>query len=125
MHLGQQRDVDIDHVAGGVIFIGDVRLQFLRDRQMLQFEPARIIGRRHVEIAAGHEQLHLRILLHRDGEVGKDVGQRDQRAADAGLLLSVTADSVIRLVPPLILSMAEADEIVAILVPIIEAFLKE
>ena len=48
-----------------------------------------------------------------------------QRAADAGLLISVTADTVIRLVPPLILSEKEADEIVAILVPLIEAFLKE
>jgi acetylornithine/N-succinyldiaminopimelate aminotransferase len=32
---------------------------------------------------------------------------------------------VIRLVPPLILTRAEADEMVAILVPLIEAFLKE
>lgn len=58
-------------------------------------------------------------------ELAKPCGAIVQRAADAGLLLSVTADSVIRLVPPLILTTAEADEIVAILVPIIEAFLKE
>jgi acetylornithine/N-succinyldiaminopimelate aminotransferase len=32
--------------------------------------------------------------------------------ADAGLLLSVTADTVIRLVPPLIMTIAEADEVV-------------
>jgi len=32
---------------------------------------------------------------------------------------------VIRMVPPLILSVAEADEIVAILVPLIKAFLAE
>jgi acetylornithine/N-succinyldiaminopimelate aminotransferase len=32
------------------------------------------------------------------------------RAAEAGLLISVTADTVIRLVPPLILTPAEADE---------------
>jgi acetylornithine/N-succinyldiaminopimelate aminotransferase len=48
-----------------------------------------------------------------------------QRCADAGLMLSVTADSVVRLVPPLILTMAEADEIVAILVPQIKQFLAE
>jgi acetylornithine aminotransferase len=47
------------------------------------------------------------------------------RAMDAGLLLSVTADSVIRLVPPLILSAAEAEQIVAILVPIIKTFLTD
>ena len=47
------------------------------------------------------------------------------RAMEAGLLLSVTADSVIRLVPPLILSEAEAAEIVAILAPLVKDFLKE
>lgn len=48
-----------------------------------------------------------------------------QRAADAGVLISVTADSVVRLVPPLILTTAEADEIVAKLCPLISALLKE
>ena len=47
------------------------------------------------------------------------------RAAEAGLLISVTADSVIRLVPPLILTAAEADEIVAILAPLVKQFLAE
>ncbi len=47
------------------------------------------------------------------------------QALEAGLLLSVTADSVIRLVPPLILSTKEADEIISILVPLIKAFLDE
>ena len=48
------------------------------------------------------------------------------RRADAarrrtnGLLISVTADNVIRLVPPLILTEAEADEIVAILAPLVQ-----
>ena len=56
-------------------------------------------------------------------ELDRPCGVILQRACDAGLLLSVTADSVIRLVPPLILSQAEADEIVAILVPIIKRFL--
>ncbi|MDH5338572.1 MAG: aspartate aminotransferase family protein [Rubrivivax sp.] len=46
-------------------------------------------------------------------------------AADAGLLLSVTADRVIRLVPPLILSADEAQQIVAILAPLVRAFLAE
>jgi len=55
----------------------------------------------------------------------KPCGEILNRAADKGLLLSVTADSVIRLVPPLILSEAEADEIVAILCPLIKQFLGE
>ena len=58
-------------------------------------------------------------------ELTKPCGVLTERAAEAGLLLSVTADSVIRLVPPLILTEAEADEIVGILVPLIEAFLQE
>lgn len=48
-----------------------------------------------------------------------------QRALEAGLLLSVTADSVIRLVPPLVMSTEEADEVLGILVPLIKAFLRE
>ena len=58
-------------------------------------------------------------------ELTKPCGALTQRALDAGLLISVTADNVVRLVPPLILTEAEADEIVDLLVPLIEAFLKE
>jgi acetylornithine aminotransferase len=58
-------------------------------------------------------------------DLAKPCGALVQRAADAGLLISVTADSVVRLVPPLILTMAEADTIVAILVPLISALIKE
>jgi acetylornithine aminotransferase len=47
------------------------------------------------------------------------------RAAQAGLLISVTADSVIRLVPPLILSAGEAEQIVALLAPLVKTFLAE
>ena len=58
-------------------------------------------------------------------ELTKPCGVITQRAADAGLLLSVTADSVIRMVPPLIMTTAEADEVAAILLPLIHAFLAE
>lgn len=44
-----------------------------------------------------------------------------RQALDVGLLISVTADNVVRLAPPLILSPAEADEIVHRLVPLIRA----
>ena len=56
-------------------------------------------------------------------ELDRPCGEVLTRAMDAGLLLSVTADRVVRLVPPLILTAAEADEIVAILCPIIKTFL--
>ncbi|QDL53973.1 aspartate aminotransferase family protein [Rhodoferax aquaticus] len=58
-------------------------------------------------------------------DLNKPCGALVQRAVDAGLLISVTADSVIRLVPPLILTTAEADQIVSILSPLVSAFLKE
>ncbi|VTU35332.1 Acetylornithine aminotransferase [Variovorax sp. PBL-H6] len=58
-------------------------------------------------------------------ELDRPCGVILNRACEAGLLLSVTADSVIRLVPPLILSVAEADEIVAILAPLVKTFLAE
>ena len=52
-------------------------------------------------------------------------GELLKRAADNGLLLSVTADTVIRLVPSLTMTIAEADEVVGILVPLIKQILKE
>ena len=58
-------------------------------------------------------------------ELDRPCGDILNRAAAAGLMLSVTADKVIRLVPPLILSADEAAQIVAILCPIIKGFLAE
>ena len=53
-------------------------------------------------------------------ELAQPCGALVGQCADNGLLISVTADSVVRLVPPLILSAAQADEIVAILCPLIQ-----
>lgn len=47
------------------------------------------------------------------------------RAAEAGLLISVTADRVIRLLPPLIINATEAERVVAILGPLVRQFLAE
>ncbi|MEI8157204.1 MAG: aspartate aminotransferase family protein [Burkholderiales bacterium] len=58
-------------------------------------------------------------------DLSKPCGALVQQAAEAGLLISVTADSVIRLVPPLIMTTAEADQVVAILCPLISALLKD
>ena len=58
-------------------------------------------------------------------ELDRPCGVILTRAAEAGLMLSVTADKVIRLVPPLILSTDEAAQIVAILCPLIKTFLSE
>ena len=56
-------------------------------------------------------------------ELDRPCGEILGLAANAGLMLSVTADRVIRLVPPLILSLDEAAQIVAILCPLIKTFL--
>lgn len=56
-------------------------------------------------------------------ELDRPCGALLAQGAERGLLFSVTAERVVRLVPPLILSQAEADEIVAILVPLIKDFL--
>ena len=58
-------------------------------------------------------------------ELDKPCSVLTTRAAEVGLLISVTADTVIRLVPPLIITQAEADEIVSLLVPLIKQFLAE
>jgi len=58
-------------------------------------------------------------------ELGKPCGVLINRAAEAGLLISVTADSVIRLLPPLIMTQTEADEMLGLLLPLVRQFLAE
>ena len=56
-------------------------------------------------------------------ELDRPCGALLGQAAQAGLLISVTADRVIRLVPSLILSADEAKQLIAILCPLIREFL--
>jgi len=58
-------------------------------------------------------------------ELDRPCGEIVKRALAAGLVTNVTADKVIRLLPPLIIKEAEARELVAILVPLVKAFLAE
>ncbi len=58
-------------------------------------------------------------------ELDRPCGALLRRAAEHGLLISVTADNVIRLLPPLVISAAEIDELLAILVPLVREFLQE
>ncbi len=58
-------------------------------------------------------------------ELDRPCGVLLQRAAEAGLMISVTADRVIRLLPALILSADEARQMAAILVPLVKKFLAE
>ena len=56
-------------------------------------------------------------------ELSKPCGALMQQAMEKGLLISVTADSVVRLVPSLTLTEAQASDIAAILCPLISQFL--
>jgi acetylornithine aminotransferase len=58
-------------------------------------------------------------------ELERPCGALLGRAAEAGLMISVTAEKVVRLLPALILSLDEAEQIAAILCPLIEGFLLE
>ena len=58
-------------------------------------------------------------------ELTKPCSELTARSAEKGLLISVTADTVIRMVPPLIITAAEIDEIVAILIPLVIQLLTE
>jgi len=56
-------------------------------------------------------------------ELDRPCGELVKTALDAGLLINVTADNVVRLVPPLVISKAEADQLVGELAPMIRSFL--
>src|SRR5262249_11783194 len=58
-------------------------------------------------------------------ELDRPCGDIERRGLEAGLVANVTADKVIRLVPPLIISEAEVKQLVATLAPIIKSFLAE
>jgi acetylornithine aminotransferase len=56
-------------------------------------------------------------------ELDRPCGDLVKTALEAGLLINVTADNVIRLVPPLVMSAAEADQLTSELAPMIRSFL--
>jgi acetylornithine/N-succinyldiaminopimelate aminotransferase len=58
-------------------------------------------------------------------ELDRPCGEVATLALEAGVFANVTQDSIIRLLPPLIINAFEAREIVARLVPVIKAFLAE
>jgi acetylornithine aminotransferase len=58
-------------------------------------------------------------------ELDRPCGDLVRRALEAGLIINVTADKVVRLLPPLVIQESEARLLVAILAPLIKAFLAE
>jgi acetylornithine/N-succinyldiaminopimelate aminotransferase len=58
-------------------------------------------------------------------ELDRPCGDLVRRGLEAGIVINVTADRVVRLLPPLVIREAEARELVAILVALVKAFLAE
>jgi acetylornithine aminotransferase len=58
-------------------------------------------------------------------ETRQPCGELVKAALDAGLVINVTADNVIRLLPPLVMSEAEGRTVVDRLLPLIKAFLEK
>src|SRR5882672_5645206 len=58
-------------------------------------------------------------------ELERPCGDLVMRALEKGLLINVTMDNVIRLLPPLIMNESEAHEVLSILVPLVHAFLAQ
>jgi len=58
-------------------------------------------------------------------ELDRPCGDIVRRALAAGLVANVTAERVIRLLPPLVIREPEAKQLVEILAPLVKAFLAE
>jgi acetylornithine/N-succinyldiaminopimelate aminotransferase len=58
-------------------------------------------------------------------ELKEPCGELVKQALDAGLVINVTADNVIRMLPPLVMSEAEGRQVVERLVPLVKAFLEK
>jgi len=56
-------------------------------------------------------------------ELDRPCGDLVNRALDQGLLINVTMDNVIRLLPPLVMNEGEARGVLSILVPLVREFL--
>ena len=56
-------------------------------------------------------------------ELDRPCGDIVTMSLDKGLVLNVTADSVVRLVPPLVMTEAEGRQLVDLLVPVVKSFL--
>jgi acetylornithine/N-succinyldiaminopimelate aminotransferase len=56
-------------------------------------------------------------------ELARPCGELVLRALEAGLVMNVTADNVIRMLPPLVMNAAEAQEVLSRLVPVLKEFL--
>jgi acetylornithine aminotransferase len=106
------RIMEEDHLLANVIKVGD-------------HLKARLTKGLQAEMASGQVREIRGQGLMLGVALARPCGDLIMRCAEAGLLISVTAESVVRLIPPLILTIAEADEIAAIVVTQIKKFFSE
>lgn len=90
---------------------------------------AGVVGERiHTGLKDGFKQVSGVVEVRGQGlmigvELDRPCGELVKLALAAGLVINVTADNVIRLLPPLVMTDAEADELVALLVSVTSQFL--
>jgi acetylornithine aminotransferase len=58
-------------------------------------------------------------------ELARPCGELVLQALEAGLVLNVTADNVVRMLPPLVMSEAEGRMVVERLAPLLKSFLEK
>jgi acetylornithine aminotransferase len=58
-------------------------------------------------------------------ELARPCGELVKQALDAGLVINVTADNVIRMLPPLVMNEAEGRMVVERLAPLVQRFLEK
>ena len=105
--LATLQAIEDEHLMENAARVGGVLLAGLREG---------LAGRPGVVEVRGQG---LMIGVELDRPCGELVGQ----ALEAGLLINVTMDNVVRLLPPLVMSEAEARQVLAVLVPLVLEFL--
>jgi acetylornithine/N-succinyldiaminopimelate aminotransferase len=56
-------------------------------------------------------------------ELNRPCGELVKQGLERGILINVTRDKVVRLLPPLVISAQEAEQLLDILIPMIKGFL--
>jgi acetylornithine aminotransferase len=105
--LATLQAIEDEHLMENAARVGSVLLSGLREG---------LAGRPGVVEVRGQG---LMIGVELDRPCGELVGQ----ALEAGLLINVTMDNVVRLLPPLVMGEAEARQVLAVLVPLVLEFL--
>jgi len=103
----------VDTLTGGVIAAVNARGEYLRQALRKQF----------ADLAMVKEVRGLGLMT--GIQFDRDCPELVAMCRDRGLLINVTAGSVVRLVPPLVISESEIDELVTRLNDAVRAFVRE